>query len=331
MRNSFPDQVAGLPAEPAKWAAVPAWGASGARIALHLFDRERPDGTRGIPYLAAVMEPLKQLDRYSEAEVMAAVVSAMFTVFVTSENGQGLGGDLEQPGAPGGAGSGYFGLGNGAIVDLAPGEKIEIADPKRPNVAFDPFVQAVLRQIGVALELPFEVLVKHFTASYSASRAALEQAWQFFRDRRAWLVDNLCDPVYEWVVTEAVLRGYLDAPGFLEDPLIRAAYLGAEWIGPARISLDPLKEARADEVLVRLKVKTRDEAAVAHTGVDLDRKLSQIKREEALWPDPAPAAGIGHNGGPSMDEGEDDGEDGGGRRPPAGRDPEDDTDTESGA
>lgn len=122
--------------------------------------------------------------------------------------------------------------------------------------------------------------------------------------------ENLCDPVYEWVITEAILRGYLDAPGFLDDPMIRAAYLGTEWIGPKRITLDPLKEAKADEVLIGLKVKTRSEVCVETTGVDLDRKLPQIRKEEALFPPPAPApaAGIGHNGGPPLDgqDGQDD-------------------------
>jgi capsid protein len=60
-------------------------------------------------------------------------------------------------------------------------------NPARPNPEFDAFVMSILRQIGVGLEIPYEILIKHFTASYSASRAALETAWQFFRRRRTWL------------------------------------------------------------------------------------------------------------------------------------------------
>ncbi len=103
---------------------------------------------------------------------------------------------------------------------------------------------ALCRQVRVALELPYEILIKHFTASYSASRAALETAWQFFRRRRTWVARRFCQPVYEWVITEAVARGRLVAPGFLEDPLIRRAWLGAYWNGPARISLDRARMPR---------------------------------------------------------------------------------------
>lgn len=324
IRSRFPETGGAFRTGPDTWDAVPVFGPSGARIALHLFERLRPDQTRGVPLLAPVMEPLKQLDRYTEAEIMAAVVSAFFTVFVRSPTGQGLG-DLEAPGFAGApAPRGDYRLGAGAILDLGPGEEVTIANPGRPNTAFDPFVQAVLRQIGVALGLPFEVLIMHFTASYSASRAALETAAQFFRARRSWLVRTFCAPVYEWVVTEAVLRGMLVAPGFMDNPFIRAAYLGAEWIGPSRISLDPLKEARADAALVDLKVKTRAEVCVATTGVDLETKIPQIRKEERLFP--SATAGIGHNGGPSLDG--EDGDDGEGRGNRPGRTTEDSDDRE---
>jgi hypothetical protein len=51
--------------------------------------------------------------------------------------------------------------------------RIDTANPGRPNAQFDPFVTAIVRQIGVALELPYEILIKHFTSTYSAARAAI--------------------------------------------------------------------------------------------------------------------------------------------------------------
>lgn len=57
----------------------------GERQVYHIMNRIRPGLTRGVPYLAPVIETLKQLDKYSEAEIMSAVVSAMFTVFVRAD------------------------------------------------------------------------------------------------------------------------------------------------------------------------------------------------------------------------------------------------------
>ncbi|MFQ5737338.1 MAG: phage portal protein, partial [Thermodesulfobacteriota bacterium] len=170
----------------------------------------------------------------------------------------------------------------GAMIGLAPGEKVNSVDPGRPNAAFDPFVMAILRQIGVALEIPFELLVKHFTASYSAARAALLEAWKFFVVQRKWLADNFCQPVYEAWLTEAVLLGRVPAPGFFDDPLLRKAYLGAEWIGPARGMIDESKEIKAAQMRVDMGVSNLDEETAALTGGDWERKHWQSVKEHRM-------------------------------------------------
>jgi len=264
-----------------KYTKIPAFDKFGNRQVFHIFNRTRPGLTRGIPYLAPVIESLKQLDRYSEAEIMAAVISAMFTVFVKSEDEESL---APIPGLSEGAQTkdGDYKLAPGAILDLNSNEDIQIADPKRPNQAFDPFVQAVLRQIGVALELPFEILIKHFTASYSAAQAALVEAWKFFNSRRKWLSIQLCQPVYEMVITEAIAKGQLKAPGFFNNELLRKAYLGAEWIGPPRGQIDQLKEVKAAELRINVGISTLAEETAILTGGDWERKYPQILKEQNL-------------------------------------------------
>ncbi|MEX0745685.1 MAG: phage portal protein [Phycisphaeraceae bacterium] len=265
-----------------KWQRVAARTAEGKQVVLHLYDRLRPEQTRGVPYLAPVIEHLKQLGDYSDAEVTAAVVSAMYTVFVKSDASQqttAIAGER-----PRGAGLDVneLQLGNGAILGLNPQESVEIANPARPNANFDPFVQAFLRQVGVALELPFELLIKHFTASYSASRAALEMAWQFFRRRRTWLARGLCEVVYAWCIEEAVALGRLDAPGFFDDPAVRQAYLWAEWRGPRRVSINPKQEAEADAIDLGMGVTTREQICIERTGGEFEDKHRQLAKEETM-------------------------------------------------
>lgn len=262
-----------------EWTRLPARDDQGRTLAIHLFDRTRPELTRGVPYLAPVVEHLKQISDYSDAEVTAAVVGAMFTVFITSPE------DEQDNPAVGERGDSNLEdnevkLGNGAVNSLAPGEKIEFANPSRPNANFDPFMEAFLRQVGVALELPYELLVKHFTASYSASRAALEMAWQFFRKQRSRFAWRVCQEVYGWLIDEAVAMGRLARPGYFADPVIRDAWLGAEWIGPSRASLNPKAEAEADEIDIRNRVKTREQVVIERTGGDIDKKIEQLERED---------------------------------------------------
>jgi len=265
---------------PSAWRRVPAFYNDGRPVVLHLFERLRPDQTRGVPLLAPVVELFKSFGDYTDAEVRAAVISAMFTVFVKNSADTDTS-PLPTSDAGNDGDRGEIELGAGAIVDLAPGEDITVANPGRPNPVFDAFATAVLRQIGVALELPFELLIKHFTSSYSASRAALEMAYHTFRRRRTWLARKFCQPVYEWVIEEAILTGRLEAPGFYDDPLIRRAWLNAEWTGPVRASLDPKKEAEADAIDVQNGFKTYQQVLTERTGGDFDQKTEQLGRETA--------------------------------------------------
>ena len=263
-----------------QWDPIEAFGSeTGRRTALHLFFRLRPGQTRGVPYLAPVIEHLKMLGRFTDAELQATVVSAMFSVFVTSETGSGVEGLVGGTASTGANAERALKLEPGLVAELNPGDKIETAQPGRPNGAFDPFVQAILRQIGVALEIPFELLVKHFTASYSASRAALLMAWQFFGQRRAWLAANFCQPIYEAWMDEQVAKGYIAAPGYFEDPIMRSAYLNAEWIGDAPMEIDAEKAVKAAEGRLRLGLTTLAEETIALTGRSWEENLAQRAQE----------------------------------------------------
>ncbi len=277
------------------WRTVPAFGKNtGLCNVMHLFKMLRPGQSRGIPYLTPVIETIKQIDKYTEAEVMAAVIAGMFTVFVKSEMGEDGLAPMDPTTETGGKTSDTdYKLAPGAILDLAPGEDIISANPMRPNSAFDPFVVAVLRQVGVALELPFEVLIKHFTASYSAARAALLEAWKFFQSRRKWLADAMCNPIYEIWMYEAVANGRIAAPGFYDDPIIRKAYLGAEWVGPSPGQIDPVKEVTAAKERIALELTTRAYETAQLTGMDWEKvhqqTIKENKMRQELLPEQPPA------------------------------------------
>ena len=299
-----------------EWDVVDAYGAqTGRRNAIHLYQRSRPGQSRGVPYLAPVIETLKQLDRYTEAEIAAAVVAGLFAVFVKSE-GDGLsplesatlgitpasGGDTPQAGWDGK-------LSPGLVADLRQGEDIVSANPGRPNQAFDPFMTSVLRQVGMALELPYEVLIKHFQSSYSAARAALLEAWAHFRCRRDWLATHLCQPIYEVWMEEAIALGRIVAPGFFFDPLVRYAWLGCQWVGDGPGSIDPLKEVQAARERVSLGISTLAEETMANDGGDWEQKHAQrvkeerLRRESGLATLPAPEApGPGPTAPPRREE-----------------------------
>lgn len=288
VRSSHPGELLVTLRRIDQWVAEPFYGAETGQLrVLHVMDPQRVGQVRGVPYLAPVIEALKGLDRYSEAELTAAVLQSFFTVFIKTESGED---GLEDEGDPATLADATatpeterdVRLGIGKVVALAQGEEIQMADPKRPNQQFDPFVQAVLRQVGVALEVPYELLIKHFASSYSASRAAIIEAWRATSRRRDWLTRSFCQPIWEWVIEEAVARGLLSAPGFFENPLIRQAYCHAEWVGPAMGSLDPESEVNASEKLISLGASTHQRETARLTGGDWRENHRQLTKEVAM-------------------------------------------------
>lgn len=256
------------------WTRVPAYDATGRKLVLHIHGpRWRPDMTRYAPMLAPVIEALKQRSRYSKAELMAAVISACFAIGMTSEDG-----DLSESlaklasgegAAPGGSAGKEIDFDEpGMIFDLLPNEQVQSFAPGRPNPQFSPFIDAISREVGAGTDLPHELLVKQFQASYSASRAAMEMAWQFFRTDRDLHVTQFCAPIYEDVITEAVARGLLRAPGMLRDPLLRQAWLGAVWMGPSRPTIDPVKDATADQMYLDMGATSLTRVVAERFGVD---------------------------------------------------------------
>jgi len=269
------------------WVSLNAYGTkSGRKQVLHLFHQERPGQRRGMPMLAPVVEVLKQITRLSEAELMAAVIASFFTVFVKTQ--PALGGLTDSIAdsvkvtdeSANDQDANVYEMGNGNIIELGgEGQDITIADPKRPNEAFAPFFEAMVKQIGSSLEIPYEQLILHFDASYSAARGAMLEAWKFYRHRRIWLSHKFCQPILENWMDEAVIRGRIVAPGYFEDPILRQAWLGSFWSGPGQGQIDPLKETQAADLKIQRYLSTYETEYAAIHGDDWTSGLNRNERE----------------------------------------------------
>lgn len=271
-------------------------------------DKDRIGMTRGIPGLAPILEPLQTLEQYSRAELLAAVVSSMFTVFIKKQSVQ-----FDERGNPlpvveGTTAKGEavgMELGPGAVMDLAPGEEAQIANPSRPNANYDPFFLSIVRQIGAALEVPVDELLLSYQSSYSAARAAMLQAWRYYTMRRWWLVQQFCQPLYELWFDEAVARGRIPVTDYATDPVRRAAYTRAMWIGPARGAMDETQEANAaatriEKGLSNEMIEVAQSQGEAWTSVYRQRKRELERRQkDGMLTGPAPGQAAAPSAGPS--------------------------------
>lgn len=282
IRNSHPLQQV---TEKTEWVRVEAYGKeTGLPNVLHIMQAERPEQYRGVTYLAQVIEPLLQMRRYTESELTAAVVESFFTAFIKTEADPGdnpyneaASEDDEKVSED----PNEYEMGPGQINIMKPGEDVVFGDPKRPAGGFDAFVRAISTQIGAALEIPADLLLKSFNASYSASRAALLEAWKSFKMWRTWFEDDFCRPLYAVWLSEAIARGRVFAPGFFLDPGIRAAWLGSEWIGPSQGQLDPVKEIQAEKMACEEGFSTREQSTVRLNGGSYEANIEQLTDENS--------------------------------------------------
>jgi lambda family phage portal protein len=253
---------------------VPAFGPeTGRPVALLVGEMERPEQRRAVPLLSKCLIETKNLQRYVESTTVQNVIKSYFTSFVTSampsenmfagivddEYMQDL---LVRPAYD-------VKMAPGLVNFMRPGDTITFPhNGSGPEDQFGPYVTEVCKLIGAAVGVPYEVLLKSFNASYSASRASMLQFWKRVLVLRQTLADQFCQPVYRAWFMEAVVNGYIDAPGFFDDPRIAAAWTRAAWSGASQGSIDPLKEAQAAALRLKLGLSTQERECLELSGTD---------------------------------------------------------------
>ena len=259
---------------------VPAFDVFGNPNVIHVFTADRTDQRRGVPMLAPVILQLKQQERYQDAELMAAVISACFTAVLENnvpEEAEDLYGNVPEAERVEKTDDKYtvdllkgtqpaLEMKPGAVWSLAQGQKISSLNPQRPNVNYQPFVESIFSEAAAACGVSFEVVLHKFNSSYNSVRAAILESRKTYERLRRDFVSDFCQPVYEKWLTEAVVTGVLEAPGFFENPVKRALWSDCRWVGNAAFLLDPAKETSAIKMQIDEQLIDRDTACAMING-----------------------------------------------------------------
>ncbi len=269
-----------------EWTPIDVYGKeTGAPNVLHIMTHERPEQRRGIPFCAAQIEQIKQLDRYITSELAANVVSSMLTAFIVSDEDDGKAGmeDAVNDEEKVTEDEYKIELAPGAIYDLPPGKTIKEINPIRNNSAFEAFISTLETIIGASMEIPKEVLIKKYESNYTAARGALLDFWRTVRVHRTAFNNSFNQPIYEQWLAEAVALGRIDAPGFFDDPAIRQAWCGCIWMGASMGHVDPLKEVNAAEKRISLNISTQEQEASEYNGGDWSANVRQRRKEKEAF------------------------------------------------
>ncbi|CDO34055.1 phage portal protein [Novosphingobium sp. KN65.2] len=290
VRSAHPaDPNAGF--ETARWDYIPMRGPTGRAKFLYCFSPRRVEQERGVSKLAEVMVPAKMLDRADRAEVNAALKAAIFSLFIKSPGTtDDLEGALNAPTGDNESGvdpwiDAYLGLREkqpvyveGAqVTHLLPGEEVQAPNASHPNSNYADFANFILRKVAGSLGVaPPQLSGDWVGINYSSARAMLNELWRSFLEDRHYFTQHFLTPIYAaWLEVE-VANGDVKIPGgpanFYRN---KTAICMCEWIGPGRGSVDPLKEANANNL---------DEAAgrksVVESILETGRDPSDVLAEE---------------------------------------------------
>jgi lambda family phage portal protein len=250
---------------------------------LHLFRPTRPGQERGIPLFAPILTLFKDHMDVRQAYVIKERIQSCLAIIFTSK-----GNPVEKAirAATGTESSPrdktttnrLQGIEPGLIHYDEEGAEVTVVDPGRTNEGFAVFAENTIRQMGAALGLPYELILKDFSkTNYSSARAALLEGRRVFKNWRTWLGLHLCQPIFRQVLEEAVARGQIDAPGFDQH---RNEYFRSSWIGGGWGWVDPVKEVQASKLAVDYSFSTEADECAAQ-GRDWEEVKEQRAREIA--------------------------------------------------
>lgn len=273
------------------WDRVTRYNRFGVEQVIHVTDQLSADQTRGVSRLAPIAGDLERLDTYEHAEEEAALLGAIYTMAITSEFGQQSAFDtlgveamkktMEMQATFHGERSIQF---QGTkIPHLFPGEKLEAINSTHPNIAYKDHRNAVLGRIARGSSCSFEEFTGDFSqTSYSSARASVDVADRGVRSKRANFVDRVANKMYSLWLYEALLKQNItevDPQSILGEWRMFYAASMCKWVGPPRIVIDPLKNAKASEVAIANGTLTLADAC-AEDGNDWEEVVAQRKREK---------------------------------------------------
>lgn len=247
-------------------------------MVFHLFRHETEEQTRGISTFASGMTLFRNLSDALNYELMAQVMAASMPTFIATENNTMPLGITETGTSE--KSEKFHSIEPGAVYYGDINQKPYSLESKRPSANFSKFVEIILRAMAASQGIPYETLAKDYSkTNYSSMRAALNEAWKLYDYYRSWFARQYCQPIWEMVVEEAWLRGMFTLPDGAPDFYdARDLWCNANWVGPAKGFVDPVKEIQATILALQNKLTTMHEAW-AERGGDWD-EASQVLLEE---------------------------------------------------
>jgi len=241
---------------------------------IHLYDPDRIAQTRGVTWHYSIMLPLKMINGFVEAVLVAERTAACaFPVFKQSDLS-----DIDEN-----AKDFKIELNPGSGFTLPAGLSMESFTPSHPGDRLGDFIKAGQRFISSGWGVSYNALANDLEGvNYSSMRSGLLIERDRWRVLQEWWIDRFRTPVYAEFTRCALLTGALKLDS--RDP---AEFSAVKWIPRGWLWVDPLKDVNAAVISIENGLGCRTDY-LAEQGRDFEDVCERLKDEKLV----ATAAGL---------------------------------------
>jgi lambda family phage portal protein len=219
---------------------------------IHLFERQRTQD-RGVPWLAPVMQSMRDMDDWQMAELVRKKTEACLVGVVISEGGEASVGSA-------------ITLSDGTKVnEFAPGmvahasgaTDVKFNQPASHGGVYE-WHRVHLHIMASGLRMPYALLTGDLSQNnFASSRVGLNEFHRFI-EMMQWglIIPKLCQPIWDWFVMAANLAGKIEVDR-----------VPVQWAPPRFESVNPKQDAEADLAEVRAGFSTLPQM-IAKRGYD---------------------------------------------------------------
>lgn len=227
----------------------------------HLYEKQRTQA-RGVPWGTPVMRALRDLDDWTQAELVRKKTEACVVGIVlgADEGEQGI-----APSVVDADGNRVEQFEPGLIAYARGGKDIRFNQPAT-TAGVSEWLRGQLHIVAAGFRMPYELLTGDLSqVNYSSIRAGLVEFRRLI-DAVQWqiIIPMLCQPTWDWFTEQAWAAGKLPQPR-----------IPVEWSPPRFEAVDPLKDAMADLLAMRSGTMTLAQA-IARQGHNPDAVLAEI-------------------------------------------------------
>lgn len=236
---------------------------------IHVYIMDRPNQSRGVPWMASSLKRLKMIGAFEESELVSARIASCKMGMILSPDGQHYTGDETDA-----TGQLIENASPGQFVTLPNGYDFKSFDPTHPTSNFGNFVKAILRGASSGLNVSYNNLANDLEGvNFSSARFGELDERDQWRTKQNWFIESLIKPVYSSWLKNGMLSGKIPLPMSKIEK-----FLNTRWVPRGWDWVDPLKDTQSNILAVKNGLKTLTEV-IGEQGKDFEDVLDQVASE----------------------------------------------------